>query len=540
MINYPRWKVITVAVVMAAGILFCLPNLVSRETAQGLPGWLPSGQLALGLDLQGGSHLLMEVDTDTVVHDIMEQLVSEARTGLRRAKVGYRGLGVHGGAVSFTLTDASQADLARETLDELNPLVQTGNFGTGVGHEYEIDQPNAERFEIRLTEAARNRRIISAVQQSVEVIRRRIDAVGTREATIQTQGGDRILLQVPGADPAEVKQLVGKTARLTFHMVDMNASVADALAGRVPAGSMLVESDDAANGSEHYVVKNEIELSGENLVDSQPQVDQNNMPAVGFRFDNAGARKFGRITTENTGRLFAIVLDNKVISAPRINEPITGGSGIITGNFTFEEANNLSVLLRAGALPAPLSFVEERSVGPDLGADSVAAGKIASILAVVVVVAFMAIYYGLFGIFANIALLANLILILGALSLLGADAYLARHRRHRLDHRHGGRCQRADLRAHARGGRPRADAALGGRYRLFRGPSRHRRCQCDHVDRRSRAVPVRQRPGEGVCRHAFDRCAHLVVHRDYGHPAVNSVLVRPRPSQGTAALTALI
>ena len=424
MLAYSRWKIIVVATVVVLGIIFGLPNLVSKEDVQSWPDWGPKSQIALGLDLQGGSHLLLQVDVAAVVRERLETQESEARRALRPARIGYRGLGVRDETLSFTLTDPSQMDQALDLMREQNPLLQDNMFGTSINRELEIEQEGSDRVVISMSDAGRDQRVSSAVQQSLEVIRRRVDQFGTTEASIQRQGDDRILLQVPGVDPEELKRRVGTTARMTFHMVDMEASIADALSGRVPAGSMLVEADESNEGPEHYVVRREVELSGDNLVDAQPSVDQNNLPAVSFRFDNAGARKFGSITQEYTGRLFAIVLDDKVVSAPRIREPILGGSGIITGNFTFEQANELSVLLRAGALPAPITFLEERSVGPDLGADSVAAGKLASVLALIAVAIFMIVYYGLFGIFANIALFVNLILIVGGLSVLGATLTL--------------------------------------------------------------------------------------------------------------------
>jgi len=424
MLAYPRWKVVLVSTIVLLGIIFGLPNLVSKESLQSWPDWGPKSQIALGLDLQGGSHLLLQVDVAAVIRERLETQESEVRRALRPARIGYRGLGVRDATLSFTLTDPTQMDQALDLMREQNPLLQDNLFGAGINRELDIEQQGDDRIVIRMSDTGRDQRVNSAVQQSLEVIRRRVDQFGTTEASIQRQGDDRILLQVPGVDPEELKRRVGRTARMTFHMVDMEASIADALAGRVPAGSMLVEADESNEGPGHYVVRREIELSGDNLVDAQPSVDQNNLPAVSFRFDNAGARKFGAITQEHTGRLFAIVLDDKVISAPRIREPILGGSGIITGNFTFEQANELSVLLRAGALPAPISFLEERSVGPDLGADSVAAGQVASMLALIAVAVFMVLYYGLFGVFANLALLVNLILIVAGLSVLGATLTL--------------------------------------------------------------------------------------------------------------------
>lgn len=418
-----RWRIAVVVGLCVLGLLAALPNLFGRETLDGLPDWLPKRQITLGLDLQGGSHLLLEVDTEALVRERLENLVSDVRRVLRPARIGYRGLGVRGDAVVLTLTDPAQKDAALDKLAELNPLLQTIGFGAGTIREFEIEADDQGRVTIRLSERGRAQLVESAVQQSLEVVRRRIDELGTREPTIQRQGENRILVQVPGErDPGRIKRLLGETARLTFHLVDMEVSVQDALAGRLPPDDMVLPAAEG-EGATHYVVKRKVELSGEHLVDAQPSF-HNNQPVVSFRFDSTGAKLFGKITQENVGRLFAIVLDGKVISAPRIREPILGGSGIIEGNFTVETANDLAILLRAGALPAPLTVVEERSVGPELGADSVRAGAIASVLALLLVAGFMVAYYGLFGLFADLALLANMVLILGALSALGATLTL--------------------------------------------------------------------------------------------------------------------
>jgi len=418
------WKIWLVIVVLVGAVVVAIPNLFARDTVEAWPDWLPKNQINLGLDLQGGSHLLLEVGVDTVIEERLEDLVSEVRLALRRERIGYRGLGVQDGMVRFTLTDPSQAPLARAQLDEMNPLLPTDMFGIGGGREFTIEDQGQGRLAIGFSEEGRAERVRAAVNQSLEVVRRRIDELGTREPTIQRQGDDRILVQVPGErDPSNIKELLGRTARLTFHMVDMGASLADAEAGRLPPGTMLVPSADPDDGVSAWVVQRRAELSGENLVDAQPSF-QDNQPVVSFRFDNTGARRFASLTQQHTGELFAIVLDNEVISAPRIREPILGGSGIISGNFTTESANQLAILLRAGALPAPLTILEERSVGPDLGADSIAAGQTASIIGIVLVGVFMALYYGRFGLIADIALFSNLVLILAALSLLQATLTL--------------------------------------------------------------------------------------------------------------------
>jgi preprotein translocase subunit SecD len=415
MLRFPTWKIVAILGICLVGLLLSLPNLFPREQMERLPDWIPHQQINLGLDLQGGSHLLLEVDVGAVVQERLNGLVDDVRSNLREARIGYRGLGVRGDAVVLTLTDPASADQAVALLDDLNPST--------LDRELEVVQQEGGRIEVRLTESAVREMQDSAVRQSLEIVRRRIDEVGTREPTIQRQGENRILVQVPGEkDPESIKRLLGQTAKLTFHLVDLETPVQQAVAGNLPAGSMLLPSaEDGRVGQ--VVVRKRVEVSGENLVDAQPTYQQNE-PVVSFRFDSVGARKFGDVTREHVGELLAIVLDDKVISSPRIREPILGGNGIISGSFTVQTANELAILLRAGALPAPLEIVEERSVGPDLGADSIAAGEIAGVIALVLVILLMALYYGLFGIAADIALVVNLILIMGVLSALQATLTL--------------------------------------------------------------------------------------------------------------------
>ncbi|HEX6143703.1 MAG TPA: protein translocase subunit SecD [Geminicoccaceae bacterium] len=418
MLQFPRWKIALVLLVVLAGVVYSLPNLFPRATMERMPDWLPHQQINLGLDLQGGSHLLLEVDVGAVVRERLESLVDEVRLALRGERIGYRNLGIQGEAVSFTLTDPAQAPRARELVEALNtdPL----------SAELEIGASEGGRFQLALTEDARQARVSAAVSQSLEIVRRRIDEVGTREPTIQRQGEDRILVQVPGEkDPERIKDLLGQTARLTFHLVDLSTTPQEARQGRLPPGSVLLPSDEVAPGGQpvEYVVRRRVEVSGENLIDAQPSFQQN-QPVVSFRFDSVGARKFGNVTREHVGELLAIVLDDKVISSPRIQEPILGGSGVISGSFTVQSANELAILLRAGALPAPLEIIEERTVGPDLGADSIEAGQWASVLAIIMVMVFMALYYGLFGLAADVALLMNLVLMVAILSVLQATLTL--------------------------------------------------------------------------------------------------------------------
>ena len=420
MYGYPTWKAVLIGLVCLLSLVFVVPNLFPRATVEAWPEWMPQRQITLGLDLQGGSHLLMEVDIEAVVRERLESIVDEVRGALAPERIGYRNLGLVGDRVAFTLRDPDQRAAAQARLQDLNaPIANATGFASG-DSELDIEE-DGDRFVLGLTEAGRSALVRRAVDQSLEVIRRRIDETGTREPTIQRQGDDRVLVQVPGVrDPEAIKRLIGQTAKLTFHMVDMNASVADARAGRLPPGTMLLEGRD---GEGDYVVERRVEVSGENLVDAQPSF-QTGEPVVSFRFDQQGARRFGRITQDNVDKLFAIVLDDEVISAPRIREPILGGSGVISGTFTVESANELAVLLRAGALPAPLTVVEERSVGPDLGADSIAAGETAGVIAVVAVAVAMGIYYGTFGLFAVGALLVNLVMLMALLSLLQATLTL--------------------------------------------------------------------------------------------------------------------
>ena len=421
MSKLPTWRTLVIVAVCLFGVVSLLPNFLAQTTRDSLPGWLPSRAITLGLDLQGGSYLLLEVDVGPVYVERLESMVGDVRAGLRAARIGYRGLGVQGDGVALTLTDPAQRDQALAEIEKLNPVTVGA---AGRVQDFAVED-QAGRIVMRLTDAKRNELRQSAISQSLEVVRRRIDELGTREASIQRQGADRILVQVPGErNPENIKRLLGRTARLTFHMVDLEASVQDALSGRIPPGDMLLESAERDGvGTSHYVVKRQVDLSGENLTDAQPSF-QDNQPVVSFRLDNAGARRFGKITQENVGRPFAIVLDDKVISAPNIREPILGGSGIISGSFTVESANELAVLLRAGALPAPLNVIEERSVGAELGADSIRAGTIACIVAGVLVVGLMLVYYGVFGAIADIALVLNVVLILGIMSILGATLTL--------------------------------------------------------------------------------------------------------------------
>ena len=412
MIYIERWKIILITAICALGILYSAPNLLSHDEVEWLqahtPSFFPNQTVNLGLDLRGGSHLLLEVATDTVIDERMQGLVDLIRSELRSAKIGYTDLGLQGSAVHFKLTDPSTSTNAENTLHDMD-------------RDLDISATNGE-FSIKMTADKIAERKRAAMDQSIEIVRRRIDETGTREPSIQRQGDNRILVQLPGVDdPERIKNLLGQTAKLTFRLVDETANLGEALAGRVQPGEEYLPSTDA--GGQGYVVQKRVMVSGDTLTDSQPSF-QNGEPVVSFKFDSVGGRRFGDATRENVGHLFAIVLDNKIISAPVIREAILGGSGVISGHFTTQSAQDLSLLLRAGALPAPIKILEERTVGPGLGADSIKAGATASLIGLALVVVFIIMSYGLFGVFANIALFFNIALIFAVLSILQATLTL--------------------------------------------------------------------------------------------------------------------
>jgi len=424
MLHFSKLKAfVIVGVVLLAGLL-ALPNLFSESTREALPGFIPSQPVTLGLDLQGGSHVLLEVDTPSLKDVLGKQLVGDIRLRLRDAKIRYANLKRTADGASVNIPDATKFEQAFTILGGLSQPVNTGLFGQGVQvQEFDIAR-NGQNVSLSFSDGGMQSRISRAVQQSLEIIGRRINALGTTEPTIQRQGVDRILVQVPGLqDPARLKALLGQTAQLQFRLLCDNQPQASG--GTVPLGcEELVDKESP--GLFYWVqTSRSSTVDGEDLNDAQTGFDQrNNEPIVNFRFNTTGAQRFCRLTQNNVGKPFAIVLDSEVISAPRINEQICGGSGQISGNFSTQEANDLSIVLRSGALPAKLVIVEERTVGPSLGSDSVRAGFYASIIGLVGVLIFMVVSYGLFGMFAVLALLANLLMILGTLSFLGATLTL--------------------------------------------------------------------------------------------------------------------
>jgi protein-export membrane protein SecD len=411
MVQISKWQIVLVLVLLLSGLVFAAPNLLGRQTAENLPDWLPHKQISLGLDLRGGSYLLLEAQLDSVQQEHFDNLNDSLRRELRKAGLGYTDLRVESQGVAFTLRDPAARAQAREIIGTLTD-------------EYEVVMSDDGAVQLVFTEQARVQLRNNVMDQTREILGIRIDETGVREPTIQRQGEDRILIQLPGVDdPERMKEILGKTAKLTFRFVAENVTPG---IDPIPRGAeLLPSSEEDAQGKPvgSYVVRKRVMVGGENLVDAQATY-QDNQPVVSFRFDSVGGRRFARATQENVGRLFAIVLDGRVISAPQIREPILGGSGVITGRFTTQEVQDLALLLRAGALPTPLVILEERTVGPGLGADSIRAGEIASVLGLIFVAVFMALSYGLFGVIADIALLANLVLIAAALSGLQATLTL--------------------------------------------------------------------------------------------------------------------
>ncbi|MGN1062822.1 MAG: protein translocase subunit SecD [Alphaproteobacteria bacterium] len=411
MFGYSKVKSWIVIVTLAIGFVFALPNFLPNSVYEKVPADMRSWfkPVTLGLDLQGGSYLLMEVDTADLVKEKLTGLADLTRSALREEKVRFSGLKVEGDQLVLKVLNAADINTVRETIrkqDSAVPL-KIDTDGTAVSVSY--------------TDEALTIMKRQAVEQSLEIVRKRIDELGTKEPQIQQQGADRIVIQLPGVqDPSEIKALMGKTAKLSFHLVDETTNAVMAASGRISPDSMVMKGDETGA----IVLKRAVVVGGESLEDSRGTYDERGNPAVSFSFKSTGAKKFANATRENVGGRLAIVLDGKVISAPTINTPITGGKGIITGNFSVAAANDLALLLRSGALPAPLVVLEERVVGPGLGDDSIRAGTTACVLGLLFVFVFMIVVYGGFGIFADAALLCNGILLLALLGIFNATLTL--------------------------------------------------------------------------------------------------------------------
>ena len=433
MLHFQTWKLVLVLGIVIAGILYALPNVFPRATIDRVPSWLPHKQVNLGLDLQGGAHLLYQLDEKEMTDDWLSTIRGDVRETLRRARIGYAGLSqdVTARSVSVKIRDAAELDKAYQELRKLAAPVGGNVFSGFSGYDLDVATKD-DTVVLTVTDAGLAHRMSSAIQASIETIRRRVDAFGTTEPSIQREGRSRVLVQVPGiSDVERLKTLIGETGKLEFKLVDPSANPEQIAQSKVvPPGDELLYGNPpsgAPQGSPQipYVLKNQVLVTGQNLVDAQPSFDQHTgEPVVTFRFDAAGATRFGKVTSENVGLPFAIILDNKVISAPVIREPILGGTGQISGHFSVQEANDLAVLLRSGALPAKLTVIEERTVGASLGADSIEAGKKAALMGLALVMIFMLAGYGLFGLFANLALIINIALIFAVLSLMGATLTL--------------------------------------------------------------------------------------------------------------------
>ncbi len=420
--QFSPFRTAVIAIVALLGILFAAPNFFPEEVVATWPAVVPKQQMVLGLDLRGGSHLLLQVNREGIVSERIKELRRDARSKLANENGIGNIITTGTDSISIELTDPTQRAAASATLQTLQNVISGSLFAVGGVPELAFSESSDGKIVITLTPEGINERMSSLVSQSMEVIRKRIDELGTTEPSLQRQGADRVLVQVPGfGDSTRLKDIISRTARLTFHLVHPTMSAAQAEAQGVPPGYLLLPSADGGN----ELINENVELGGESLVDSQPAFDQQTARSVvSFKFDTRGAIVFGEVTSKNVGKRFAIVLDNQVITAPVIQQAITGGSGQISGSFTPQTANDLAVLLRAGALPASLDVVEERSVNASLGADSIRGGMLAGIISGITTISFMLVAYGLFGAFANIALVLNVVLIVGLLSMLGATLTL--------------------------------------------------------------------------------------------------------------------
>ncbi len=417
MLDFPKWKVWSVSLIILLGVLLAIPSLIPP----GNPAlrYLPGARINMGLDLAGGSQLLLEADQKDSLKQRLAAMEDQATTELRRTdpKIEVGNVSTSGGRVAFTVREPTQVDSAVERMRALTqPVGMTGK------RDWDVAVVDGTTVTLTPTEEGNRTSLADAMTVARDVVRRRIDPSGTKEITVINQGADRILVQVPGVeDPEALKSLIGQTARLEFKLVDLQADQAQLARGIAPAGSEVLPM---VEGGGAIAVKRRVMVSGDQLVDAKQAFDQDGRPVVSIKFNAAGARRFGRTTQENVGKPFAIILDDKVLSAPNINEPILGGQAQIMGNFTTESANALAVSLASGKLPVKLNVIEERTVSAELGQDSIKSGAIASIVATLAVVLFVLVTYGRFGVYATFALIVNAFLILGIMALFGASLTL--------------------------------------------------------------------------------------------------------------------
>ncbi|MBN8815486.1 MAG: protein translocase subunit SecD [Sphingomonas sp.] len=447
MLDFPRWKVWSIIGVLAALCALAIPSFLPESTVK---NWPFHPRINLGLDLAGGSYLLLEADTNDLITTRLGQKKQEVATDMRRAKIGVGDISTDGGKITFMLRDIGQLEAARQLLSQ-----KTNGVGNTGQRDWDISVVNSSTFVVTPTKAGIDAAIDSAMDGATEVVRRRIDSLGTREPTIIKQGSTRIVVQVPGLqDPTALKALLGKTAKLEFKLVDINADAAQLSKGIAPIGDIALPYPEAVRFAAPYIgrltapmtfpadpnnpktnwpvgspviaVRDEAIITGSDLTDARAETDTENPGAwaVGFQFNTQGGKSFAKTTQANVGKPFAIILDGTVISAPNIQTPILGGSGRITGSFDAKAANDLAIQLKSGALPVALKVVEERTVGPDLGEASIRAGIQASIIAVVLVVLFMLVTYGRFGVYANWAVVINVLVIMGVLALINGTLTL--------------------------------------------------------------------------------------------------------------------
>ncbi|MEO6608989.1 MAG: protein translocase subunit SecD [Aestuariivirga sp.] len=444
MFHYPRWKILAILGSVLLAFVLALPNALPPAGREFMAskGIRP---MTLGLDLQGGANILLEVDHKDMIDKVQQQLMGDIRSTLREAKIGYSGISKTDNGVSVRITKPEDLDNAKIELSKLLQPLDSGILSGGTRVNLFVLTQNDQQFTLSTNDAGVDAKIAGAVKQSLNIVERRINGLGTTEPVIQQQGKDRISVQIPGLqEPDKVKQLLGSTAKLTFQLLcaeqptaqnavappdcagyprkeDVDALLKDktAKAGHAVGQSELTEADFKALPQIWVQTSGRATVDGGDLNDAQPSFDQNNRSVVSFRFNQKGAVRFGKLTADNVGKPFAIVLDGVIMSYPTINEAILGGSGQISGNFTVQDTDNLSIVLRSGALPAKLNIVEERTVGPSLGADSIKAGVYASIAGLIMVMIFMILPYGFFGIIADIAVAVNLLMLVAIMSFFG-------------------------------------------------------------------------------------------------------------------------
>ncbi len=423
MLDFPRWKVWLVLITTVVGVLFALPTILPSAVGRYLPASFAATKINLGLDLSGGSHLLLEADTRDVAKQRLETMDESIHTEMRRGdpKIEIGDISSADGVLSFFVRDVAHVDKAVERARSL-----TSGVGVTGQRDWDVAVRDTNRIVMTPTQAGLDDSVNKALDTARSVVAKRIDPNGTKEVTVIRQGASRILVQVPGLQDTEgLKNLLGKTAKLEFKLVDLTADPAQVAQGNAPPGSQVLPYPNDPSGAKAIAVQRRVMVSGDQLVDASQGYDsQDNSPVVNIRFDGQGGRKFARTTQENTGKPFAMILDGVVLSAPNINEPILGGQAQISGQFTVDSANQLAIALRSGKLPVALKVVEERTVGPELGRDSIVRGVRAGIIATVLLILFMLITYMRFGVYTTISLIVNALLILGLMAIFNATLTL--------------------------------------------------------------------------------------------------------------------